>query len=59
MNSPTARFVVLAPTVLLSMGLSSVGYPPLPRMGVCVAFGALMILLVARYRRRRALGSRA
>jgi len=53
MNSPIARYVVLAPTLLLSLGLARLGYPPLPRLGVCVAFGALLILLVARFQRRR------
>lgn len=56
---PIARYLVLAPTVLFSMWLTSVGVAPLPRLAAGVSLGAVMILLVARYQRRRASASRA
>lgn len=58
MNSPLARYAVLAPTVLLSMGLTALGYPPLLRMAVSVAFGGVLIVLVARVQRRRQMAGR-
>ena len=53
--SPRAqRTLVLGPTLVLSLWLGAVGYPLLPRVAACVGFGAILILLVARYQRRRA-----
>ena len=46
------RIVVVAPTVLLSMWLSSHGFPLLPRVGVSIFVGVALILLVARHQRR-------
>ena len=50
----TQRILVLGPTLVLSLWLSSLGYPLLPRVTAGIAFGAILILLVARYQRRRA-----
>jgi hypothetical protein len=55
LTTPLTRYLVLGPTVLLSWALGRVGYPPLPRLAVCVAAGAVLILLVARFQRRRVL----
>lgn len=51
-----ARYLVLAPVVLLSVLLSNLGYPPLLRVSLGVGVGAVLILLVARYQRRRLQG---
>jgi len=50
----TQRILVLGPTLVLSLWLSAVGFPLLPRVTTCIGFGAILILLVARYQRRRA-----
>jgi hypothetical protein len=50
----TQRIIVLGPTLVLSLWLSALGYPLLPRVTICIGVGALLILLVARYQRRRA-----
>ena len=50
---PLARFIVLAPTVLLSYELGNFGIPLLPRVAASVGLGAILIMLVARYQRRR------
>jgi hypothetical protein len=47
------RIVVVAPTVVLSMWLSSLGLPLLPRVAVSIGVGAILILVVARHQRRR------
>jgi len=46
------RLAVVAPTVFLSMWLGSLGFPLLPRVAVCIAFGVTLILLLARHQRR-------
>jgi hypothetical protein len=46
------RIVVVGPTVVLSMWLSSLGFPLLPRVTVCIGVGVALILLVARQQRR-------
>ena len=46
------RIAVVGPTVVLSMWLSSLGFPLLPRVTVCIGFGVALILLVARHQRR-------
>jgi len=46
------RIAVVAPTVILSMWLSSLGFPLLPRVTVCIGVGIALILLVARHQRR-------
>ena len=51
---PLARFLVVGPTVALSLWLGSLGYPLLPRVTACLGVGSILILLVARYQRRRA-----
>lgn len=48
-----ARYLVVGPTLMLSLVLGGYGYPILPRVTLCLAFGAALILLVARYQRRR------
>ncbi len=53
MLTPFERYAVLGPTLILSAVLSNLGVPPLQRLGYSVAFGALMILAVARFMRRR------
>ena len=50
---PLARYVVLAPTMVLSLALGSFGFPLWLRLATSVGFGAVLILLVARYQRRR------
>ncbi|HVY26625.1 MAG TPA: hypothetical protein VHB79_08720 [Polyangiaceae bacterium] len=50
---PLARYLVLAPTMLLSLALGALGVPLWLRLSTCVSFGAVLILLVARYQRRR------
>jgi hypothetical protein len=45
------RIVVVAPTVVLSTWLSSLGLPLLPRVTACVGVGVALILLVARHQR--------
>ena len=47
------RIAVVGPTVMLSLWLSSLGFPLLPRVAVCIGVGASLILLVARHQRRR------
>ena len=46
------RIAVVGPTVMLSMWLSSLGFPLLPRVTLCIAVGVALILLVARHQRR-------
>jgi len=46
------RIAVVGPTVILSMWLSSLGFPLLPRVALCVGVGVALILLVARHQRR-------
>ena len=53
LTTPLTRYLVLGPTVLLSWALGRVGYPPLPRLAACVAVGAVLIVLVSRFQRRR------
>lgn len=47
------RFLVLGPTMALSIVLDSYGYPALPRLFVCLGLAALLISLIALYRHRR------
>jgi hypothetical protein len=47
------RYLVVMPTVALSLFLGGHSYPVLPRVTLCLAFGAALILLVARYQRRQ------
>ena len=47
------RIVVVGPTVVLSMWLSALGFPLLPRVALCIGVGVSLILLVARHQRRR------
>jgi hypothetical protein len=51
----TQRVLVLGPTLALSLWLGGLGFPLLPRVAACVGLGSILILLVARYQRRRAL----
>jgi hypothetical protein len=46
------RIAVVGPTVMLSMWLSSLDFPLLPRVTVSIAVGIALILLVARHQRR-------
>jgi hypothetical protein len=46
------RIFVVGPTVILSMWLSSLGLPLLPRFALSMGVGATLILLVARHQRR-------
>jgi hypothetical protein len=48
-----ARYVVVMPTLALSLVLGRHGYPVLPRVTLCIAFGAGLIMLVARFQRRQ------
>jgi hypothetical protein len=52
LSARVQRIAVVAPTVFLSLWLSSLGFPLLPRVAVCIAFGVTLILLVARHQRR-------
>ena len=53
LTTPLTRYLVLAPTLLLSLALARMGYSPLPRLAACVGLGALLIVAVARFQRRR------
>jgi len=48
-----ARYLVVMPTVALSLVLGRHDYPVLPRVTLCLAFGAALIMLVARLQRRQ------
>jgi len=48
-----ARYLVVGPTLALSLVLGGYGYPILPRVTLCIAVGSMLILLVARYQRSR------
>ena len=48
-----ARYLVVMPTLALSLVLGSHGYPILPRVTLCLAFGAALIMLVSRVQRRQ------
>jgi len=48
-----ARYVVVMPTVALSLVLGRHDYPVLPRVTLCLAFGAALIMLVSRVQRRQ------
>jgi hypothetical protein len=50
----TQRIIVLGPTLVLSLWLSALGYPLVPRVSLSIGVGALLIFAVARYQRRRA-----
>ena len=52
LSAPIQRFLVLGPTFLLSLGLSRLGYPPLPRLAACLGLGAVLIGLITLYKRR-------
>lgn len=53
LSARVQRIVVVAPTVVLSMWLSALGLPLLPRVALCLGVGTSLILLVARHQRRR------
>jgi predicted PurR-regulated permease PerM len=53
LTTPLTRYLVLAPTLLLSWALGRLGYPPLFRLAASVALGALLIVMVQRFQRRR------
>jgi Flp pilus assembly protein TadB len=53
LSPPVTRYLVLGPTLALSVILGNLGWSPLPRVTACVALGAFLILLVARYQRSR------
>ncbi len=46
------RILVVGPTVLLSLWLTSLGFPLVPRVIACMGVGTILILLVARHQRR-------
>ncbi len=48
-----ARYLVVMPTLALSLVLGHHDYPILPRVTLCVAFGAGLIMLVSRFQRRQ------
>jgi len=52
LSARVSRFLVLGPTLVLSIVLSGFHWSILPRVSVCIAFGSLLILLVARHQRR-------
>ncbi len=55
LTTPLTRYLVLAPTLLLSWALARAGFPPLYRLAASVALGAVLIVVVARFQRRRIL----
>ena len=57
LTTPLTRYLVLAPTFVLSWALSRIGYPPLPRLAACLGLAAVLIVVVARFQRRRVLAS--
>lgn len=56
LSPPMARYLVIGPTLALSVVMSGLGISPVPRVTTCVALGALLIVLVSRYQRSRSLG---
>jgi hypothetical protein len=52
LSPQAARYLVLGPTLVLSIVLAGFGLRIMPRVALCLAFGAVLILLVARYQRR-------
>ena len=53
MNQRLARYFVVAPTVLLSWMMGNMGVPLAIRLVTSITLGAALILIVARYQRRR------
>jgi hypothetical protein len=47
------RYVVLAPTMMLSLALGNLGCAPLPRLGACLSLAAVIITALTLYRHRR------
>jgi hypothetical protein len=56
LSPPMARYLVIGPTLALSVIMSGLGISPVPRVTTCVGLGALLIVLVSRYQRSRSLG---
>lgn len=56
LSAAVSRYLVLGPTMALSVILGGFGVTPLPRVTSCVALGMLLIFFVSRYQRRRSLG---
>jgi Flp pilus assembly protein TadB len=50
------RYLVLAPTLALSVVLGALGVSPIARVPTCLAVGAALIVLVSRYQQKRLLG---
>ena len=48
-----ARYLVLGPTMALSLILGNHGYAPLPRLAACLGLAAVLITGIMLYRQRR------
>jgi hypothetical protein len=47
------RYLVLGPTMALSLALGNLGYAPLPRLGACLSLAAVLITALTLYRHRQ------
>jgi hypothetical protein len=47
------RYLVLAPTMMLSLALGNLGFAPLPRLGACLSLAAVLITGLTLYRHRQ------
>lgn len=47
------RYLVLAPTMMLSLALGNLGWAPLPRLGACLSLAALLITGLTLYRHQQ------
>jgi hypothetical protein len=47
------RYLVLAPTMILSLALGNLGYAPLTRLGACLSLAAVLITGLTLYRHRQ------
>ena len=54
LRSSLSRLLVVIPTLMFSSGLNTLGVAAIPRLGASLAVGAVLIVLVARWQRRRA-----
>jgi len=48
-----ARYIVLGPTMALSLALGNYGLSPLPRLGACLSLAAVLITALTLLRHRQ------
>lgn len=46
------RYIVLAPTMALSLALGNCGFAPLPRLAACLSLAAVLITALTLHRHR-------